>query len=125
MTMRIASISKEQYDICMEYGLWGDERGLLRKWSIGDYLLFKVGNEILSIVKISGEAYEDDLLIWSNGYYPHRIKFEVVKEFTGREESVFIKFKEMMLKEYGTCYGWVIQNKTPLKDDIANILFSA
>ena len=123
MIMRVASIDLRQYSSCLEYGLWGEEKSGIKKWAVGDFLLFKVKNEIKSIVRISGSFFEDNLLIWDNGFYKYRIPFQMVKKFDNKKGKLLLaEFTEMMISEYGKKYGWVILNKIPIKKEIAEYI---
>ena len=125
MAMRVASIKKDQYDKCCEYGLWGDERSSVKRWNIDDLLVFKVENKIKSIAKVTGLAFEDDLLIWDNGFYPNRIPIVILKEFDDEKAvEIYEVFRKSMLEIYGEKYGWVILNKHPLIDTIEDKLSS-
>ncbi|QHA01056.1 MULTISPECIES: hypothetical protein [Dehalobacter] len=125
MIMRVASIDDKQYELCLEYGLWGDEKSSIKRWNSGDLLLFKVNNEVKSIVRITGSCFEDDLLIWDNGYYRYRIPFQMIKEFDKEKRKLLSEeFKEKMITEYGKKYGWVILNKQPIKSEIAEYIFN-
>lgn len=125
MIIRIASIQADQYNVCKEYGLWGDERNSVGKWDIGDLLLFKVGEELVSIAEISGSSFQDDLIIWNNGFYPHRIPIKIIKEFSENSRTqYFEELRNLLLMEYGKKYGWVILNKHPLKDSIVHMVIN-
>ena len=125
MAMRVASIKKDQYDKCVEFGLWGDERSSVKRWDVEDLLVFKVENKIKSIAKVTGLAFEDDLLIWDNGFYPNRIPIIILKEFDDEKAvEIYEVFRKSMLEIYGEKYGWVILNKHPLIDKIEDKLAS-
>lgn len=107
----------------IQHSLWGDERSSIKKWEVGDYLLFKVADSIKSIVRVTNQSFEDDLLIWNNGYYRYRIAFQVVKEFDDiKGKSLCNEFKKHMIAKYGNKYGWVILNKQPLEEEIAELI---
>lgn len=119
MVMRVAAVEKFQYEKCKEVGLWGDEKSSVKRWKVGDLLVFKEGSTIRGIAKVVGEAFKDDLLIWDNGFYPNRIEIEIVKEFDEvRGKEVFTIYRESMLAVYGNKYGWVVLNKQPIESGV-------
>lgn len=96
MIMRVAAIDSYQYENCLKHGLWGVERSFLKGWNIGDLLLFKVGDEIKSLVRITDSYFEDDLLILDNGCYRYRIPF-----------WIFQLKKAMLSAITGQCHGTI------------------
>ena len=119
MVMRIASVDKDQYDKCKELGLWGDENFSINSWKVGDLLVFKGKNTIRGIAKVVGKAFKDDLIIWDNGFYPNRIKIEIVKEFNSEEgKEAFELYRDSMIAVYGNKYGWVVLNKLAIDSEI-------
>ena len=125
MRLRIASIKEEQYQKCLEFCVWGSDKVVMKEWKIGDYLAFKVDSEFSALVRISGETYSDDLLIWENGYYQYRIPFEIIKRLeVGNRVQHEGEIKDLFLKHYGKQYGWTILNKVIINEEISKCILS-
>ncbi|WP_313120318.1 hypothetical protein [Proteiniclasticum ruminis] len=123
MIMRVASISEEQFSKCKKYKLWGSERPTIMKWTEGELILFKTKDRIMGLAEVIGKPFEDNLLIWEGGLYPYRVPIVIIKEYNSFiGDKLYQDFKDIMIKEYGSYYGWVILNKHPLKESIVNMI---
>ena len=126
MRLRVASVKNEQFETCLLYKVWGSNKSNIRDWKIDDYLVFKVGNEYKALVQITGELYEDDLLIWDNGFYPYRLPFKIIKMSSDKKKVLHEgAIKNSFLEKYGIKYGWTILNKVVLDIEVANQIMEA
>ena len=111
---------------CFKHSLWGANNVFISKWEIGDRLIFKVGDKLIAVAEITGEAFMDDSIIWSNGLYWNRVPLNFIKVLTPNDGISFNdKFKSIFERLWGKKYGWVILNKHPLPDEIVTSIFEA
>lgn len=119
MKIRIASVDEQTFTECLESNLWGANNVYNSKWEPGDKLVFKVKDHIVASATISGPAYMDDLVVWTNGLYWNRnpLKFDYVLP-KDKHISFSEKYTARFVSLWGKKYGWVILNKYPLPDDL-------
>ena len=56
---------------CVDFRLWGS-KNTLNHWNKGDYLAFKVGDFLLGIAEVTGDAFFEDKVVWENGVFSNR-----------------------------------------------------
>lgn len=126
MKTRLASVDYLTFLQCYKYNLWGANSTFISKWKVGDQLVFKVDKKLVAVAEITGEAYMDNVVIWSNGLFWNRVPLKFTKVLRPMEGIDFEEYlKPHFLELWGKKYGWVILNKHPLPDEITDIIMNA
>lgn len=118
MALRIAKVDYNTFKKCVDFRLWGS-KNTLNHWNKGDYLAFKVGDFLLGIAEVTGEAFFEDKVVWENGVFSNRLPLSFIKVYNENEGINFNnELKDLFLKYWGIKYGWVILNKKAMPEEI-------
>lgn len=127
MNIRVVKVDEYQFLTCLKSGLWAANKNILRKWNVGDQIIFYVDRKIAAISDISGDSFESDDIIWDVGLFPYRIPITFTKIALPQNRLDFYsdnKLKDIFVESWGEKYGWGINCQYPLKECAANKLIS-
>ena len=120
--MRLAALSTwEKFEPCGEYKVFGSNHNSFRKWRAGEILLVFIGQQGLARMRVDGEVFNSNEMIWNNDLYEWRVPIGGITKFEGEiGEKANKEIKSLLLREYGRYYGFLIRNHTELKIEVSD-----
>ncbi len=126
MRLRLGSIDEVQLLTCLEHGLWGSNRLRLTSWKQGDYLAISVDKKFAALARVISSPFESDLMFWDNDLFPHRISISFTNIIKPEyRPPISGEIRAILVKLWGPCYGWGIQNKQIIESPEADIIVKA
>lgn len=122
MSLRVVKVDEYQFLTCFKYGLWAANKNILKKWNIGDQLVFYIDRKIAALSTISGNSFQSDEILWDVGLFPYRIPIEfnhVTFPDKRLDFNTDSSIKGIFMESWGLNYGWGINCQYPLKDESA------
>ena len=110
--MRIVKVDEMEFLLCVKNKVWGSNRSILKTWEEDSLLLFKVGDKVAGLARISCDYFESKEIVWDTDLYEHRrcIEFLIIFKKSDRINAE-PNIKNIFVNEWGKSYGHGIINK--------------
>jgi hypothetical protein len=115
MSLRLLKIIDEhQLLTCVDNAVWGSKKNRLRKWEVGDQVVFIIGKFIVAFGEVNGPPFISNEIIWGDDLYEYRIPIKFVKYFL---EPNRIPFPGNL--KLGKAYGLNMLTQTPISKNMS------
>jgi predicted RNA-binding protein len=84
MNYYFAKCNELNFLLCIQNGLWGQQKNKMKKWKPGDRLFLVSEEGISGFFEITSNQFEDRTNVWPDKIYPYRVNINPIKVLAPR-----------------------------------------